>query len=279
MRRRRQSGRAGRAAARRAGRGSARPGCRLQRQARRSSPRKPHGQGFIAATRTKRAGKTAVRAARAMLTRPSSSGCRSTSSTRRSNSGISSRNSTPLWASDISPGRGIAPPPTSATLETVWCGARNGRSTSNPAPAAIAPATEWIAVHSSDSSNESGGNIVRQPPRQHRLAGTGRPGQQQVVAAGGCDFQCPARQQLAAHVCQVALRRVCWWTGCGGDGGAAPPDPGRSAPSRLQAASGRCRPRALRRHTLLARSAAAATGGEGQGGARQWQSAARRECR
>ena len=51
-----------------------------------------------------RAGKVAVRAARAIVTQPSSSGWRSTSSTRRSNSGISSRNSTPWWARLISPG-------------------------------------------------------------------------------------------------------------------------------------------------------------------------------
>jgi site-specific DNA recombinase len=116
--------------------------------------------GFIAATRTNRVGKTAVRAARPIVTRPSSSGWRSTSRTRRSNSGISSRNSTPLCASEISPGRGMAPPPTRATFETVWCGARNGRSDSKPAPAGSVPATEWIAVHSSASSNVSGGRIV-----------------------------------------------------------------------------------------------------------------------
>jgi hypothetical protein len=40
-------------------------------------------------------------------------------------------------ASEISPGRGLPPPPTSATPEAVWCGARNGRwrqfLNSNPA--------------------------------------------------------------------------------------------------------------------------------------------------
>jgi site-specific DNA recombinase len=52
-------------------------------------------QGFIAATRTNRAGKTTDRKARETVIRPSSIGWRNASSTRRSNSGISSRNSTP----------------------------------------------------------------------------------------------------------------------------------------------------------------------------------------
>ena len=106
-----------------------------------------------------RAGNVTERAARAMVTQPSSSGCRRTSSARRSNSGISSRNSTPWWARLISPGRGWAPPPTSATSETVWCGARNGRSRSRPTPAGSRPHTEWIAVASSASSNVSGGRM------------------------------------------------------------------------------------------------------------------------
>ena len=45
---------------------------------------------------------------------------------RGGNSGSSSRNSTPLCASETSPGRGVVPPPASAVAEAVWCGARNG---------------------------------------------------------------------------------------------------------------------------------------------------------
>ena len=52
-------------------------------------------QGFIAAINWKRAGNSAWRAAREIATRPDSSGSRSISSTLRSNSGSSSRNSTP----------------------------------------------------------------------------------------------------------------------------------------------------------------------------------------
>jgi hypothetical protein len=61
-----------------------------------------------------------------MLVMPSSSGWRKTSRTWRRNSGSSSRKSTPLWASDTSPGRGTWPPPISPASEMVWWGARNG---------------------------------------------------------------------------------------------------------------------------------------------------------
>jgi hypothetical protein len=73
----------------------------------------------MAPTSMKRAGKTTVRAARATVTVPSSSGWRSTSRTRRLNSSISSRKSTPWWARLTSPGRGCGPPPTSAAFEIV----------------------------------------------------------------------------------------------------------------------------------------------------------------
>ena len=58
---------------------------------------------------------------------PSSSGWRRASSTTGENSPNSSRNSTPPWAALISPGRSVLdPPPTSATMVALWCGARNG---------------------------------------------------------------------------------------------------------------------------------------------------------
>ncbi len=87
----------------------------------------PHGHGFIAAIKVKSAGKRAEPFAREIAKAFSSSGSRSDSTTRLSNSGNSSRNKTPLWASVISPGRGmLPPPPTKAAYEEVWCGARNG---------------------------------------------------------------------------------------------------------------------------------------------------------
>ena len=53
----------------------------------------------------KLAGNVVLDSARAIVTVPSSSGCRSTSSVRRLNSGSSSRNSTPLCDSDDFAGR------------------------------------------------------------------------------------------------------------------------------------------------------------------------------
>jgi hypothetical protein len=61
-------------------------------------------------------GNVVLDSARAMVTVPSSSGWRSTSSVRRLNSGSSSRKSTPLWAREISPGEGVEPPPTRPAL-------------------------------------------------------------------------------------------------------------------------------------------------------------------
>ena len=81
--------------------------------------------------------------------RPVSSGSRSASSAARGNSGSSSRNSTPPWASEISPGRGGEPPPTSADRD--WrCGAARapaaGRNAAGSKPARPGPAARrWPA--------------------------------------------------------------------------------------------------------------------------------------
>src|SRR3989344_5688571 len=74
-------------------------------------PAFPQGQGFMAATKIKLEGKTAVPLARDMETILSSSGWRRDSITRFSNSGNSSRKSTPRCASVTSPGLGYVPPP------------------------------------------------------------------------------------------------------------------------------------------------------------------------
>ena len=74
----------------------------------------PLGVGFIAATSMNRAGSRIVACARAIVTCPSSNGCRNVSSTVRANSGSSSRNNTPRCARLTSPGRGTVPPPINA---------------------------------------------------------------------------------------------------------------------------------------------------------------------
>ena len=80
------------------------------------SLRYPQGHGFSAAINMNSAGKVVEFRAREMVTTPSSSGCRITSSVRRLNSGNSSRKSTPLWLSEISPGVGVLPPPTTVAI-------------------------------------------------------------------------------------------------------------------------------------------------------------------
>lgn len=57
---------------------------------------------------------------------PFSRGWRKTSRTSQGNSGNSSKNSTPSWASEISPDLGAKPPPTNATLKMSGVGYEMG---------------------------------------------------------------------------------------------------------------------------------------------------------
>ena len=120
-----------------------------------------HGHGLAARTRVNRAGKRAVRPDRAITTWPDSSGWRSASSTSRPNSGASSRNRQPRWASDAAPGRITPlPPPTMAALLAVWCGAQNGGAVSSGLWSGSTPATEWIEVTSRAAAMSSRGSTV-----------------------------------------------------------------------------------------------------------------------
>ena len=90
---------------------------------------------------------------------PVSSGSRSISSTRRSNSGNSSKNNTPWCANEISPGFGSEPPPTSAAALAEWCGFRNGRRVSR-CRLLCWPGSRERSVHTLiSSSSVSGGRI------------------------------------------------------------------------------------------------------------------------
>ena len=90
----------------------------LQEQSSRGSPSAPHGQRFIVATRRNRAGKVARPPDRATDTTPSSSGCRSASSTVRGNSGSSSSSSTPRCASVRECHPTDSPSPINSEVET-----------------------------------------------------------------------------------------------------------------------------------------------------------------
>ena len=74
-------------------------------------------QGLLAATRIKLAGKLRELEALEMVTLPSSRGWRRPSRICFLNSASSSRNRTPLWARETSPGRGVWPPPMSPASE------------------------------------------------------------------------------------------------------------------------------------------------------------------
>ena len=73
----------------------------------------------MAHTSMNRLGRVREPEARVIVTTPSSSGWRRVSSAALSNSGSSSRNRIPLWAREISPGRGTVPPPDRDTGEAV----------------------------------------------------------------------------------------------------------------------------------------------------------------
>jgi hypothetical protein len=92
-----------------------------------------------------------------MVMRPVSSGSRKASRAARGNSGSSSRNRTPWWASEISPGRGGEPPPTSATaLEPSDAAEQVGRS--DHCGSAKRPARLATAALSSASGTLMGGS-------------------------------------------------------------------------------------------------------------------------
>ena len=84
-----------------------------------------------------------------------SRGSRRASMIVRSNSGNSSRNRTPLCASDISPGAPFLPPPRIAVVDALWCGARNGRKHSS---VSVFFTTVWSLIVSSFSLCESSGS-------------------------------------------------------------------------------------------------------------------------
>ena len=121
----------------------------------------------------KRLGNVTEPETRETVTSPSSSGWRSTSSTSLRNSGSSSRNSTPLCARLISPGRGKLPPPARPIADTVWCGARNGRCAIIGCSRPVSPATEWISVHWIISSRLISGSM---PGRRFAIIDLPAPG-------------------------------------------------------------------------------------------------------
>ena len=89
-------------------------------------PKYPHGHGFVAAISINEQGYESAIFALEIVIISSSIGWRRVSIVARENSDNSSKNSTPLCASEISPGWGMLPPPERPAEEIVWCGALNG---------------------------------------------------------------------------------------------------------------------------------------------------------
>ena len=96
---------------------------------------------------------------RVMVTAPSSRGWRRVSRAVLSNSGSSSRNRMPLWAREISPGRGTVPPPDRDTGEAVWWGLRKGRWVTRGWAGSVIPATEYTSVVCRDSCRVISGRM------------------------------------------------------------------------------------------------------------------------
>ena len=111
----------------------------------------------MAAISWKLAGNSLCRAARDTMTRPDSIGWRRVSSACRDHSASSSRKSTPLCASETSPGRGLPPPPISATALARWCGLLYGRCRQRERSRPW-PLTEWMAAVSSASVSSGSGS-------------------------------------------------------------------------------------------------------------------------
>ena len=128
----RRRDRTGRAARARACRGTREPLRRARalrgRVAARAARAEVHRRDELKARR-----EDARPAARAIETKPSSSGWRSASSAGRGNSASSSSSRTPRCARLASPGRMPGPPPTIAAVDALWCGAR--KAAARPAAA------------------------------------------------------------------------------------------------------------------------------------------------
>ena len=97
------------------------------------------------------------------------------------------------------------PPPSRLALQAAWCGARNGGRVSIVWPGGSPPASEWIAVSSSDSSRRQVGQEAGDPLGQGGLAGALGPAEHQVVAAGGGDLEGVAGVRHPGHVGEVEV--------------------------------------------------------------------------
>jgi hypothetical protein len=129
------------------------------------------------------------RAGDCLRVRLSSNGCRSPASPCRRHSGRASRQRTPWWARDTSPGLGTWPPPISPPSAMGWWGARHGRVVTTAGPRPVRPATRGMRGVSrasarviSGRTSSGGGPASISPPRA--APGAGRWGYNAGIAFG-----------------------------------------------------------------------------------------------
>ena len=138
------------------------------------------------------------------MTVRSSSGWRSASSAGRANSSSSSRKSTPLCASVISPGRtrGPAADEPGGRHRVVRRAERAARARARAPPSWPGDRVDHRRLErlvEGERRQDAG-----QAAREHRLARAGRADEEQVVAARGGDLERAPRHLLPAHVGEVA---------------------------------------------------------------------------
>ncbi len=144
-----------------------------------------------------------VPTARVMVTLPSSSGWRMTSSVLRRNSGSSSRNSTPLCARLTSPGPGLRPAAEQAGIadrvmrRAEGAGGDEGARFAEQAARAVdlRRLDRFLLAHAGHDGGDAFG--------EHGLAGARRSDHQNVVAAGDGDFDGALRILLPFHLAEI----------------------------------------------------------------------------
>ena len=121
---------------------------------------KPHGHGFAARTSWNRAGNSTAPRERCRTTRPDSSGCRSASSTPRGELRclVEEQHAVVGEAGRTGPGDPAAAADDRGGRRGVVRCAQRRPASSAARPPGSTPATEWIAVTSSDSSRASAGS-------------------------------------------------------------------------------------------------------------------------
>src|SRR3954466_8431917 len=99
------------------------------------------------------------------------------------------------------------PPPTTAAVDDVWCGAQNGGRGTSPAPGGSDPISEWIAVTSRASSSLRSGSRPGRRSASMVLPTPGGPDRNTWWLPAAGDPHPPPAPLLPEHVGEVGLPR------------------------------------------------------------------------